>query len=368
MLYYIQIFYFRNGGIIPPIAQDLHRQHIERVVSETFTAANLSIQDVDAIAVTNRPGLSLSLLVGLRYAKHLARTYSKPLIPIHHMEAHAITARINQRIQYPYLCLLASGGHCLLTFVHDVNRFELLGESLDDAPGEAFDKVSRRLKLRNLPKYEWVSGGQAIEIAALEARNPELFDFPLPLARHRNCQFSFAGLKNTAKRHIERVELEHQLPADQVMPNYPDFCAAFLHAVTRHLCHRTQRAIEYCDRENYFPAGSQKTLVFSGGVACNTFIYQALKEMADQFQYETHRPERQYCTDNGLMIAWTGIEQWRANADVYRSQNIDDVETFPKCALGENRVKEVEEASIPCKWAKLSVYKEYNDAKTAINK
>lgn len=334
----------------------MHRQNIERVVNETFARSDLSVKDVDAIAVTNRPGLSLSLSVGLRYAKHLARSYGKPIIPVHHMEAHALTVRASHKVQYPYLCLLASGGHCLLTIVHNVNSFDLMGESLDDAPGEAFDKIARELKLRNIPQYEWLCGGQAIEIASSGANDPDRFAFPLPLARQRNCQFSFAGLKNTAKRHISKTELELGLHPDQVMPNHEDFCAGFLRAIVRHLCHRTQRAIEYCEDTSLFAQNSRKQLVFSGGVACNDFAFKALTEMAAHFGYEVHRPEPKYCTDNGLMIAWNGIEKWISDEEHLKTTNIDSIITHPKCPLGNNIIGRVEEASIACKWVKLKIY------------
>lgn len=122
------------------------------------------------------------------------------------MEAHALTARITHKFNYPFLCLLASGGHSILTVVKQFDEFYRLGETLDDAPGEAFDKISRRLKLRNLPMFENKCGGAAIELAAKDATDPDQFEFPLPLARQRNCQFSFAGLKNNATRFIKHIE------------------------------------------------------------------------------------------------------------------------------------------------------------------
>lgn len=354
----------RFGGIIPPIAQDLHRQHIERVVRTAFDQSThpklRTVADVDAIAVTNRPGLSLSLLVGLRYAKHLARTAGKPIIPVHHMEAHATMVRLSQpTVQFPFLCLLASGGHCLLAYVRDAGDYRLLGESLDDAPGEAFDKIARRLRLRQLPEFEWMSGGQAIEEAARQATDAERFAFPLPLARQRNCQFSFAGIKNNARRHIELAERQHQLAADTVMPHYADFCAGLLRGVTRHICHRTQRAIEYCERQEWFADGAQRRIVFSGGVACNDLIFEAVSELGAQFGYECARPPRQHCTDNGLMIAWNGVEQWQrpGRPSVVEAARIDEIGTQPKCALGVNVVRDVEDASIACKWAKLRAYR-----------
>lgn len=361
----------RYGGIIPPIAQDLHRQNIERVVRTAFeqSSAGLTVTDVDAIAVTNRPGLSLSLLVGLRYAKHLARTHRKPLIPVHHMEAHATMVRLGQpNVTYPFLCLLASGGHCLLAFVRNCNDFQLLGESLDDAPGEAFDKIARRLRLRLLPEYATANGGHAIEMAARLACNPERFEFPLPLARQRNCQFSFAGIKNNARRHIEQAERTAGLSPDQVMPHYADFAAGLLRGVTRHICHRTQRAIEYCEQRNWFETAAQRQIVFSGGVACNDFIFNAVSELGAEFGYTSARPERAHCTDNGLMIAWNGVEQWRVpgRPAVVDVNAIDDIVTQPKCALGESLVRDVEEASIACKWAKLRAYRRYVEEKVEV--
>lgn len=334
----------------------MHRENIERVVSETFNQSGLSVQDVDAIAVTNRPGLQLSLLIGLRYAKYLARTHSKPIIPIHHMEAHALTVRMSQRnIDFPFLCLLASGGHCILAVVKGANEFYRLGETRDDAPGEAFDKIARELKLRHIAEYEWMSGGQAIEIAAKQSEDPERFEFPLPLARYRDCNFSFAGLKNTAKRAISRCERDHNVPSDAVMPYYQDFCSGFLRAITRHILHRTQRAMEYCEQEHIFP--NRKSLVFSGGVACNEFIFTALSQLGVQFGFETFRPPPKHCTDNGLMIAWNGIEKWLADPLNCADFNLDQIRTEPKCPLGKNYIENVTNAALSCKWAKIPIMK-----------
>lgn len=183
------------GGILPPIAQSFHRKHIERIVEESLQKANVKPEDLDAIAVTNRPGMMMSLAIGFRYAKHLSRKYQKPLIPVHHMEAHALTVRMEHDVKFPFLCLLISGGHSLLAVVQDVDEFLLLGETLDDAPGEAFDKIARRLKLSNLEYFKDMNGGQAIEEAARQCANPtNKYRFPLMLYRYRNCQFSFAGM------------------------------------------------------------------------------------------------------------------------------------------------------------------------------
>lgn len=136
-----QQIHLNHGGIIPPIARDLHQQHIEHIVQDALRLASIQLSDVDAIATTVKPGLPLSLLVGMNYGKHLSCKSGKPLIPIHHMEAHALTIRMVQKVDFPFLVLLISGGHCLLAVAQAVDKFLLLGQSLDDAPGEAFDKL-----------------------------------------------------------------------------------------------------------------------------------------------------------------------------------------------------------------------------------
>ncbi|XP_055376291.1 probable tRNA N6-adenosine threonylcarbamoyltransferase, mitochondrial [Condylostylus longicornis] len=351
-LYSQQNLHLKYGGIIPPRAQDLHRENIEKAVRDCL-AIDVSIEDLDAIAVTNCPGLPLSLIVGLRYAKYLCRLHNKPLIPIHHMEAHALCARIhNPDIQFPFLCLLISGGHCQLVVVKDAFDFLFLGETLDDAPGEAFDKIARRLRLRNLPKYEWMNGGAAIELAAKEATNSDRFKFPLPLARKKDCNFSFAGLKNTAVRIIKQIEQEYEVKPDEVIPYYRDFCAAFLKACTRHLSYRTQRAIEFCEKRNIFP--NSKYLVISGGVACNDFIFDSISKMALSYKFKTVRPTKALCRDNGAMIAWCGIEKILENPDLLKSLNLDEVDIIGKCKLGKDISEDLENEQISCKWVKVA--------------
>ncbi|KAG4077656.1 hypothetical protein HA402_009386 [Bradysia odoriphaga] len=347
--------HLRNGGIIPPIAADLHRENIERVVTDAFTKANLTPKDVDAIAVTNRPGLVASLTIGVRYAKHLARTYQKPIIPIHHMEAHALTASLNNRIPFPFLCLLASGGHCILTLVKGVQEFYMLGETVDEAPGDMFDKTARRLKLRNLPEYRWMNGGRAIEVASSKATNVNQFDIPLPMPHYKDCSFSFSGINNKARRLIETSERNKHLAPDEVIPDYENLCAAVLRISTKHIVHRTQRAMEFCEFNNLISDETGRRLVFSGGVACNDFIFNTLTELGDKMGYQIWRPNKQHCTDNGAMIAWNGVERWLDSEDTYRAINLDDVVVDPKAPLGTSLVNEVAKLNLKCDWVKLSM-------------
>lgn len=344
------------GGIIPPVAAEMHRQNIEQIVTSALAKSNISLDDIDGIAVTNRPGLQLSLLVGLRYAKHLARKHKKPLIPVHHMEAHALTVRMNHTVPLPFLCLLVSGGHCLLSVCEKIDHFLLLGESIDDAPGEAFDKTARRLKLRNIPDYRNLSGGQAIELAASRADKQTEYDFPLPLARQRDCQFSFSGLKNTANRHIYREEKEHDTAIDDVFPGFENFSLSLLKAIVRHICHRTQRAIEFCEDQNVFGEAATRTLVISGGVACNDFLFTAVSQLGKEYGYNVVRPSRHLCTDNGIMIAWNGIERYKMRRGVF--EEFDHVDAFGKCKLGESWIDKLKKRNLQCKWAKIPILRD----------
>ncbi|XP_004518384.1 probable tRNA N6-adenosine threonylcarbamoyltransferase, mitochondrial [Ceratitis capitata] len=348
-----QKFHTRYGGIIPPRAQDLHRAKIAEVFENCIAQAQMTPEQLDAIGVTTRPGLPLSLLVGLRFAKHIARKYKKPLVPVHHMEAHALQARMEQNIPYPFLCLLISGGHCQLVFVRSPSKFSLLGETLDDAPGEAFDKIARRLRLFLLPKYEHWNGGRAVEDAAQHARNPSRFEFPLPLARDRNCNFSFAGIKNNSFRNIRAVERQEGTPPDGIIHQYHDFCAGLLAAVSRHLMNRTQRALEYTIP--WF-GNAPRSLVVSGGVANNDYIFNDLSHLATHYDCQAYRPSKKYCSDNGVMIAWNAIEKIKENSNCMR-WDYDSLSICGKATLGENLLSAVAEANIKCKWVQASKWR-----------
>ncbi|XP_063839617.1 tRNA N6-adenosine threonylcarbamoyltransferase, mitochondrial-like [Ostrinia nubilalis] len=346
------LVHLRNGGIIPDVAQDLHRTHIEPIVSKTLRNASLTMEDISAIAVTLKPGLPLSLAIGMKYAKHLARRFKKPIIPIHHMQAHALAARMHHNIDFPFLVLLISGGHCLLAIAEDVNVFKLLGESMDSAPGEMFDKVARKMKLRNLPEYAKMSGGEAVERAAAKATNPHIFKLPLPLADYKDCNFSFNGLKTSVFLHLKKKELEHEVVAHKLIPEVNDLCAAMLMATSRHLVHRTQRAIEFCHRNNLLPE-KNKQLVVSGGVACNNYIFNSLTMLCNEFDYRICRPLPKLCTDNGVMIAWNGLEKWRKNIDIIKDFSSLDIEAISP--LGESLIPEISEAKIPIKLIKIKM-------------
>lgn len=336
--------HLRNGGVIPPVAKDLHNQHIEEVIVEALNRSNLGMKDLTAIAVTNRPGLPLSLFIGVEFAKKLALKYKKPLIPIHHMEGHALTGLLaDPSLSFPFLTLLISGGHCQLAWVHDLNTFLLLGHSLDDAPGEAMDKVARRLKVRNLgPPFDAMSGGEALEILAKEGNIKDYFDFStfIPLHKDRNCDFSFSGFKTFMKL-IHRLEAKQELPPDQPLEEIRDISATLLYSMTMHLLKRLSRALRFLEKtalheldlsqdllsdpsslnkmliERYQTRERQPlnlSVVVSGGVACNDYITGCIERFCSSFpspegsriRAVIPRPKK-LCTDNGIMIAWNGM-------------------------------------------------------------
>lgn len=349
-LYNQNLLHLRYGGVNPIVAHDLHRDNIEAVTTEALNKASLSMKDVDAIAVTTRPGLLVSLQVGVKYSRYLSRTYQKPLLPIHHMEAHALVARMFYDMPYPFLVLLISGGHCLLAVVRNTNDFLLLGQSLDNAPGEVMDKAARRMKLRNMQEFSKVSGGRAIELAAMKSKKPEMFQFAIPLIRNRDCNFSFSGLQDALVRIVVKKEKEHGVVGSGIIPEVYDLCAAFQVTIAEHILHRTERAVLFCEKTNLLP-NQFKNIVVSGGVACNDFIFNSIKLLGDKLGYNVYRPPQKVCTDNGIMIAWNGIEKLRQQEHIITSIELQDIE--PTAPLGINIIDKVVAANLPMKVTRL---------------
>lgn len=219
----------RTGGIIPSVAERLHRENIERVVQEALGNGGVEPGQLSAVATTVKPGLALSLGVGLQFSQRFVRQHNKPFIPIHHMEAHALTVRMLQPVAFPFLVLLISGGHSLLAVARGVDDFLLLGHTIDEAPGDTLDKVrcsnccrsgartklkfsvgsqvARRLSLRKHPQCSTLSGGQAIELLAKDGDRTR-FPFTTPMGQTLDCCFSFSGLRNQITMTIQKKEAE----------------------------------------------------------------------------------------------------------------------------------------------------------------
>ncbi|XP_054579527.1 tRNA N6-adenosine threonylcarbamoyltransferase, mitochondrial isoform X2 [Eptesicus fuscus] len=288
-------------GIIPPVAQQLHRENIQRIVQEALSASQVPPSELSAVATTTMPGLALSLGVGLAFSLQLVGQLKKPFIPIHHMEAHALTIRLTNEVDFPFLVLLISGGHCLLALVRGVSDFLLLGQSLDIAPGDMLDKVARRLSLVRHPECAAMSGGRAIEHLAKRG-NRLRFDLTPPMHRAKNCDFSFTGLQHAIDRIVTKKEKEEGLEPGQVLSSAPDIAAAAQHATACHLAKRTHRALLFCQQRGLLPP-SNAALVVSGGVASNFYIRKALEIVTDATQCALLCPPPRLCTDNGVMIA-----------------------------------------------------------------
>ncbi|XP_011870963.1 PREDICTED: probable tRNA N6-adenosine threonylcarbamoyltransferase, mitochondrial isoform X2 [Vollenhovia emeryi] len=311
--------HLKHGGIIPTIASEMHRQHITTVCEDALRSASLRLRDIDAIATTTKPGLPMSLDVGNNFGKYLSRIGNKPYIPVHHMEAHALTVRMVQKVDFPYLVLLVSGGHSLLAIVENVDKFYLLGTTEDNAPGEILDKIARKLKLANIPEFSRMSGGQAIESAASKASDPTKYVFEPVLTRKRNCQFSFAGVANKGFRCIDKKEKTFDIADSTAILDVYNFCAGLQMSIAKHICLRTQRAMEFIINMNLI-SQEKRTLVISGGVACNNFLAKALEIVCAERGFTLVRTPPRLCNDNGVMIAWNGVERWIANTGVLRNR------------------------------------------------
>lgn len=343
--------HLKTGGIIPPVAQQLHRENIQRIVQEALAASRVPPSELAAVATTTMPGLALSLGVGLAFSLQLVARWRKPFIPIHHMEAHALTVRLTNSVQFPFLVLLISGGHCLLAVARGVSDFLLLGKSLDIAPGDMLDKVARRLSLAKHPECAAMSGGQAIEHLAPRG-DRRRFDLTPPLHRARHCDFSFSGLQHAIDKIVARKEKEEGLEPGQVLASAPDIAAAAQHATACHLAKRTHRALLFCQQRGLLPP-SDAVLVVSGGVASNLYIRKALEAVTDATQCALLCPPPRLCTDNGVMIAWNGIERLRAGVGIL--YDTEGVRYEPRCPLGVDISKEVGEAAIKVPHLKMKI-------------
>ncbi|XP_019596311.2 tRNA N6-adenosine threonylcarbamoyltransferase, mitochondrial isoform X2 [Rhinolophus sinicus] len=343
--------HLKTGGIIPPVAQQLHRENIQRIVQEALSVSKVSPSELSAIATTIKPGLALSLGVGLSFSLQLVDKFKKPFIPIHHMEAHALTIRLTNKVEFPFLVLLISGGHCLLALVRGVSDFLLLGKSLDIAPGDMLDKVARRLSLIKHPECSTMSGGKAIEHLAKQG-NKLHFDFKPPMQRAKNCDFSFTGLQHIIDKTIMQKEKEEGIEKGQILSSAADIAAAVQHTTACHIAKRTHRAILFCKQRDLL-SQSNAVLVVSGGVASNLYIRKVLEIVANATQCTLLCPPPKLCTDNGIMIAWNGIERLRAGLGIL--YNTEGIRYEPKCPLGIDISKEVGEAAIKVPRLKMEI-------------
>lgn len=282
------------GGVVPEIAARSHLDHIDDLVRQAMKEAGVGFADLTAVAATSGPGLIGGVMVGVMTAKAIASAAGKPFVAVNHLEGHALTARLTEAVEFPYLLLLVSGGHCQLLAVEDVGRYSLYGRTVDDAVGEAFDKTAKML---GLP----YPGGPNVEIAA-RSGDANRFKLPRPMVGRPDCDFSFSGLKTAVRQIIQK--LPEGMPNEQ---ERADICAAFQLAVGEVLDDRCSRAMARFTEEH----GPGHTLVVGGGVAANTHIRSVLTKACENSGMRFAAPPIKLCTDNAAMIAWAGLERLR---------------------------------------------------------
>jgi N6-L-threonylcarbamoyladenine synthase len=286
------------GGVVPEIAARAHAEKIDHCVEQALSQSDLTLEHIDAIAVTAGPGLIGGVLSGVMCAKGIAAATGKPLIGVNHLAGHALTPRLTDDLPFPYLMLLVSGGHCQFLVVRSASDFLRLGGTIDDAPGEAFDKTARLL---GLPQ----PGGPEVERAAKRG-NPKRYTFPRPMLNKRGCDLSFSGLKTAVLRARNEVMTDGTLTQTDMQ----DLCAGFQSAVSDVLAEKTRRAIAlYLQDAPAVPA-----LAVAGGVAANASIRTALEQIADENGLAFTAPPLALCTDNAAMIASAGLELFQTGA------------------------------------------------------
>jgi N6-L-threonylcarbamoyladenine synthase len=280
------------GGVVPEIAARAHVETIEAIVAGALAQARTDAADLDGIAATAGPGLVGGVMVGLSFGKAMALALGKPLIAVNHLEGHAVSARLAGDAAYPFLLLLVSGGHCQLLEVSGIGACRRLGSTIDDAAGEAFDKIGGALGLA-------YPAGPALERLAVGG-DPDRYPLPRALLGRAGCDFSFSGLKTAAAR----IAADLVAPADR-----RDLAAAVQAAIARQLAERTGRALELY-AASHDPA--DRRLVVAGGVAANGAVRAALEALARMRGFVFAAPPLAYCTDNAAMIALAGAERLAA--------------------------------------------------------
>lgn len=290
-----QTIHEKYGGVVPELASRAHLQHIVPVVyrslSEAFPELTpaMALQKIDAFAFTAAPGLIGSLLVGAQFAKSLALSLNKPLLGVHHMQAHVLANLLgDQPPTFPFLCLTVSGGHTQLVLAKAPLDLEILGETIDDAAGEAFDKIA---KLLGLP----YPGGPLVDQYA-RSGNPHVFSFAQP--RVPGLNFSFSGLKTSVLYFLQKQ------PADFIEKNLADLCASVQHTIVSMLLRNLKKAVEQT---------GVKEVCIAGGVSANSALRRSLQDTGASLGWRTHIPDFAYCTDNAAMIAITGYYQYMNN-------------------------------------------------------
>ena len=299
------------GGVVPELAARSHIEKIDLITKKAIDESNIKLEDIDAVAATAGPGLIVCLSVGLSFGKAMAYSLNKPFIAVNHLEGHALSPKLNSKLNYPYLLLLISGGHSQFLNIKSLGKYKRLGTTIDDAVGEAFDKTAKLLGIE-------FPGGSQIEIYAKKG-NPKKYALPKPIINKGGCNLSFAGLKTAVLRIAKQIKTEQE--------KY-DLAASFQRTIEEILYKKSKVAFEKFkningDKDNIF--------VVAGGVAANKKIRRILTNLCEEENFKSIFPPINLCGDNAAMIAMVGLEK-------FKMKQFDDLDhpAKPRWPLDEN--------------------------------
>ena len=282
------------GGVVPELAARAHLENIEFIIGKALKDSEISLKEIDGVAATAGPGLIVCLTVGLNIGKSIAAFSNKPFVGVNHLEGHALSPGLENKIKFPYLLLLISGGHSQYLIVRDVNNYEQLGTTIDDALGEAFDKTAKMLDLG-------YPGGPEVEKFS-KLGNENYFKLPEPIINKAGCNLSFAGLKTAVLRQSKKINDDKKLKYS--------LAASFQKTINKILFKKTKIAIETFKKKTRV---ENVQLVVAGGVAANKSIRENLSRLAKEMNCKTIYPDLKFCGDNAAMIAWAGIQRFKKN-------------------------------------------------------
>ena len=281
------------GGVVPELAARSHIEKIDLITYQALKKSNIILNDIDAVAATAGPGLIVCLTVGLNFGKAFASSLNKPFIAVNHLEGHALSPKLNSKIEYPYLLLLISGGHTQYLSVEGLGKYRRLGTTIDDALGEAFDKTAKLIGIE-------FPGGPKIEEFAKKG-NPNKFKLPKPIINKGGCNLSFAGLKTAILRITKEIKSDEEKF---------DLAASFQKTIEEILYEKTKIAFEQFKQKNEL---TKNTFIIAGGVAANKGIRNKLIQLSKENNFETVFPDINLCSDNAAMIAMVGLEKYKLN-------------------------------------------------------
>ena len=299
------------GGVVPELAARSHMEKIDWIVKKAIEESGVDIKELDAVASTAGPGLIVCLSVGLSFGKAFAASLNKPFIAVNHLEGHALSPKLNSKLNYPYLLLLISGGHSQYLCVRNLGEYKRFGTTIDDAIGEAFDKTAKLLDIE-------FPGGPQIEILAKKG-DPNKYDLPKPIFNKGGCNLSFAGLKTAVLKIVKKIKTDQEKF---------DLAASFQKTIIEILYKKTKIAFEEFKKHIDI---KEKKFVVAGGVAANKEIRKMLVNLCEEENYEPIFPPIEFCGDNAAMIAMVGLEKFKLK----QFDNLD-YPAKPRWQLDEN--------------------------------